>query len=83
MWLIRLIKGTKFWGGDVAALFSNRFQIIASPQTTRIVFGEGVGGQTINRHTAIVMPTSDAAELGRLLSDVTSKYILTSERPVS
>ena len=68
-----LTDWTQTPGADRPALFSNRFYIIANPFTTRITFSEGVGGQTLNTHTAIVMPTSDAADLGRVLLDTIAR----------
>ena len=62
-----------FPGANIPALFSNKFFVAANADTTRITFAEGLGGSTINTHTAIVLPTSDAAELGRLLSELVSK----------
>lgn len=62
-------------GAGIPALFSNRFYIYANAQTTRIVFSEGLGGETINSHTAIVMPSTDAAELARLLTELTDTVL--------
>jgi len=60
-------------GASIPALFSNRFYVSMNEQTTRIVFSEGLGGETINSHTAIVLPTSDAEQLGKLLIELVTK----------
>jgi hypothetical protein len=56
-------------GNEIPARFSNLFHILVAGDITRLVFSEGLGGQRINSHTAIVMPTTDAAELARILTD--------------
>jgi hypothetical protein len=60
-------------GSDIPALFSNRFYVVVAGDITRLVFSEGLGGETINSHTAIVMPTTDAEDLGRILLDTIAK----------
>lgn len=60
-------------GASLPALFTNRFYIIANPVTTRIVFSEGIGGQTINTHTAIILPTTDALDLAKVLMDTIAR----------
>jgi hypothetical protein len=62
-------------GAELAALFSNRFYVIVTPQTTRLVFSEGAGGVILNHHTAIVMPTTDAIALGKILSEMGQKSL--------
>lgn len=59
----------KWPGASIPATFSNLFHVVVGPVTTRLVFSEGLAGETINTHTAIVMPTADAADLARILTD--------------
>ena len=60
-------------GADIPALFSNRFYVLVAGDITRLVFSEALGGETINTHTALVMPTTDAADLGRILTETIAK----------
>ena len=53
---------------DLPAIFANQFSLIVNPITTRITFADEpmTGTQAIS-HTAIIMKTSDAKQLGALL----------------
>jgi len=53
---------------DLPAIFANQFALIVNPQTVRITFGdEPMTGRVPVVHTAVVMKTSDAKQLGELL----------------
>lgn len=53
---------------QLPAIFSNQFQLIVNPITTRITFcDEPMTGLTPVIHTAVIMKTSDAKQLGTLL----------------
>jgi hypothetical protein len=60
-------------GEDLPAVFSNRFYIVAGPQTTRIAFGENIDNGTSRYRSAVVMPMDGAKELVALLTDLIQK----------
>ena len=54
---------------QLPAIFTNQFQLIVNPFTTRITFcDEPMTGITPVVHTAVVMKTSDAKQLAALLA---------------
>lgn len=54
---------------DIPAIVVNRFQAIATPESIRIAFGEGFGGdmKTVRYRTAISLSQEDARQLAVLL----------------
>jgi hypothetical protein len=48
-------------------MFCNYFYVLMRPDTTRISFGEALTPENPLYRIAMVMPTSDAIELGRLI----------------
>ncbi len=53
-------------GAELSAIHCNRFHVYVE-ETTRIAFGESVGGGDVKYHAAISLSRSNAVELANLL----------------
>lgn len=58
------------------ATFVNRFFVSVSPTVTRIAFAEGAlgGGGDMNYRSAVMMQTSDAKDLLRVMSELIAEH---------
>jgi hypothetical protein len=54
-------------GEGIPAIFVNRFHVSSNATFTRIIFAERVSGNRDLTRTILILPTSDAMELGDLL----------------
>jgi hypothetical protein len=57
-------------GDGLPAIFVNRFYVTSNPSFTRIIFAERAEDNRDLSRVIVVLPTSDARELGELLQRV-------------
>jgi hypothetical protein len=57
---------------DIAATFVNAFYVAVSDEFTRIAFAETLDGNPSRYRWAVVLPTKEARDLAKILTDLTA-----------
>ncbi len=63
------VKSEEIPGSEITPQYVNRFHVVVDALHTRIIFGDAAVGLDATFHSVVVMSTSDALELARVLHE--------------